>query len=355
MEIPLSYKTFCKEKNINFENYEKKIPRVIRIKMNESFSETLETAKKLLKTEFTTIPYLPKGFFEIDSSVKISKCELYEKGLLYGIDSSSALSVMALDPKDNETYLDLCCAPGAKLSFLSDYLNDYLKATKYKIIGVDNSKNRLSICRNIILKYKTPNIRLILGDGTTFTNKIKRRKLKNLKEDKLEHLMFYETGIWHQEYVEVQKGKRKLEEDEFFEFDKIMVDAECSTDGSVRHIHHLDQEGWKNFEKIYGNEERIKEITDLQKKLLLSGFKLLKNGGLLVYSTCSFLKCENEDVILWLLENEKSAKLIPSKIDENVKYNIGSIDNTYRFDPLTSNTSGFFLCTLTKINQSNKC
>lgn len=349
MEIPESFKKFCKEQNIKIENYEKKIPRVIRLKMNENYIKTLELAQKQLKTEFKPIEFLPKGFFEIDSDIKISKNEFYENGLLYGIDSSSALSVMALDPKENETFLDICCAPGAKLSFLADYLTDYIKTKNFRIVGIDNSKNRLAICRNIIEKYNIPNVRLILGDGTNFNNNIKRKKLKNLKENKEEHVLFYQTGIWYGEYLQNVKKKRKIDDDEVFEFDKIMVDAECSTDGSVRHIHHLDQEGWRNFEKIYGDENRLKDISNLQKQLLHSGFKLLKKGGILVYSTCSFMRSENEDVITWLLNQEKSAKVIPSNIDKNVKYTQGHIEYSYRFDPIISNTSGFFLCSITKL------
>jgi 16S rRNA C967 or C1407 C5-methylase (RsmB/RsmF family) len=67
-----------------------------------------------------------------------------------------------------------------------------------------------------------------------------------------------------------------------------------------------------------------------------------------VYSTCSFIRAENEDVVQWLLEQDKSAKLI-APFDQDcgvdvkcVPYKKGYIENTIRFDPITSNTSGMW-------------
>jgi 16S rRNA C967 or C1407 C5-methylase (RsmB/RsmF family) len=252
----------------------------------------------------------------------------------------------------------------------------------YKVTGVDISQERLFICKSQLQKYKIENTRLILGDGTKFfiDNESKPFQSKNLKKlfkrenfkEKISNsgILFYQTkGIFHLEHIENEKKKRKNPNNEISKkqklendsnlltekietvelYDKVLVDAECSTDGSVKHILQLDQSGWKNFETIYSNPERLKWISDLQKKLIHNGFKLLKPDGYLVYSTCSFLKDQNEDVIRWLLEKEPTAKIChESLVNEELKYKEGDLEGTIRLDPLTSNTSGFFLCKIKK-------
>jgi 16S rRNA C967 or C1407 C5-methylase (RsmB/RsmF family) len=278
--------------------------------------------------------------------------------------------------------LDLCCAPGSKLCYISDYFKFICKTEDYKVTGVDISQERLFICKSQLQKYKIENTRLILGDGTKFfiDNESKPFQSKNLKKlfkrenfkQKISNsgILFHQTkGIFHLEHIENEKKKRKNPNNEISKkqklendsnlltekietvelYDKVLVDAECSTDGSVKHILQLDQSGWKNFETIYSNPERLKWISDLQKKLIHNGFKLLKPDGHLVYSTCSFLKDQNEDVIRWLLEKEPTAKICQeSLVNEELKYKEGGLKGTIRLDPLTSNTSGFFLCKIKK-------
>jgi len=98
-------------------------------------------------------------------------------------------------------------------------------------------------------------------------------------------------------------------------YDKILVDAECTHDGSFRHMQKLmqgDGSGIKNF----FSTERAANICELQKCLLRNGFRLLKPGGVLMYSTCSLSKCQNEQIISWLLKNEFSSKILPVDVPE---------------------------------------
>lgn len=68
-----------------------------------------------------------------------------------------------------------------------------------------------------------------------------------------------------------------------------MIDAQCTLDASVRHILQFGKLGWKAFSPAL-----TKETSDLQKRLIANGFRLLAPGGSMVYSTCSFCREQNE-------------------------------------------------------------
>lgn len=97
---------------------------------------------------------------------------------------------------------------------------------------------------------------------------------------------------------------RKL--DNFFSFDKILLDAPCSGSGTL------------NFNETTQSETFTKELIErsvkVQEELLRKALKILKPGGEIVYSTCSILKNENEDVLNRVLSKE-NVKLVPIEKD----------------------------------------
>jgi 16S rRNA C967 or C1407 C5-methylase (RsmB/RsmF family) len=180
-------------------------------------------------------------------------------------------------------------------------------------------------------------------------------------------------------------------------FDRVLVDAECSTDGAIRHLQHKlqkehgssDNSGTRdalaspltpppipgmdtneNEPSIVENKaltqaSELSDLVDLQKRLIESGFRLLKAGGVMVYSTCSLSRDQNENVVAHLLEKESElASIIPvacPKIDgleleEATFSEAGSIPGTVRFKPNLSTFSlpskqfggGFFLAKIRK-------
>jgi 16S rRNA C967 or C1407 C5-methylase (RsmB/RsmF family) len=87
--------------------------------------------------------------------------------------------------------LEVCCAPGAKLTYISDLMRTY--GPGRRLFGIDINENRLNIARSLVNKYgHSAMVTLILGDGTTYQG---------------EH-----------------------------DFDKILVDAECTHEGSIKHL-----------------------------------------------------------------------------------------------------------------------
>ncbi|KAF9579206.1 hypothetical protein BGW38_004629 [Lunasporangiospora selenospora] len=188
--------------------------------------------------------------------------------------------------------------------------------------------------------------------------------------------------------------------DERFKYDKVIVDAECTHDGSIAHILKYETWGWDNFHKNFMSRDRLDSLRDLQRNLLLNGFRLTKPDGIIVYSTCSLSKAQNEDVIAWFVAKMRgravletlprnalgitravckrpSREVVVEALGLQEASTIGASHNNstpqerwqgtpeqevdmerfqahvtemcLRFDPLASNTSGFFLARIRKI------
>ncbi|GAV71816.1 LOW QUALITY PROTEIN: Nol1_Nop2_Fmu domain-containing protein/OPT domain-containing protein [Cephalotus follicularis] len=280
------------------------------------------------------------GFYSLPPHTQIANSKPYQEGKMYGIDAASGAAVMALNISLGDHVLDLCAAPGAKLCMMLDLLGDSGSVT-----GVDVARHRLATCRTMLLKYALGDrCRLFVADGTTFSlapvmahsyfisyesaleEKIdifkewtsrrpwkERRKAAKARENNVSgsdhpELIFYGR---HSGVVGLRKGElyRTLCDSEVSTcgYDKVLVDAECTHDGSVRHIQKYEHWGWTTLQRRVLDAERSDSLTVLQSKLLMNGFKLLKVGGSLVYSTCSLTAAQNEDVVEQFLRDNISA------------------------------------------------
>jgi len=138
------------------------------------------------------------------------------------------------------------------------------------------------------------------------------------------------------------------ENDLFLErFDRVLVDAECSTDGALRHLKvkyndnllktENKQRGCDIGNSKLTNENQVLELLQLQRKLIESGFRLLKPGGVMIYSTCSLSHKQNEDIVNDLLrQNKGNSYLIPLDFVEaknNMFVKTAMIPGTIRFLP----------------------
>lgn len=386
-------KSFYENHNVSVESLFSENGSSVRfIRLNPRFSAT-DTLSLL--PDATPIPWLHSkfGFYSIPSNVKLQQSECFRSGRVYGMDVSSGAAVAALmsnlydketephslssevppSPPEPRRILDLCCAPGLKLCMIADLLADQ----KSTVVGVDISEARTFLCRNIIKKYhvdpitsgKTMDtdatIRLYCADGLTFGT-----TSSNLVFDSKE--AFKEQKKTAGKRKRMNKSARAREQKRLKlldaspqehgshvamnDFDRVLVDAECSTDGSLKHLHQqLKKSNHEVENQQLTDEKQLEELVQLQKGLIASGYRLLKLGGILVYSTCSLSMAQNETVVQWLLDKEKGALLIPLDFGNKTFVTEGSIAGTLRFVPSSRDEfsgGGFFVAKIRKISSS---
>ena len=132
-------------------------------------------------------------------------------------------------------------------------------------------------------------------------------------------------------------------------FDIILLDSPCTSEGTIR----------KNKSVLSSwSEKKIFGMSRLQKQFILKAFDLVKEDGLIIYSTCTFAPEENEEVIQHLLENRKDAKIERIKLD-GFKLSSGidewngnsfseEVKKSSRVWPHHNDTDGFFLAKIRK-------
>jgi 16S rRNA C967 or C1407 C5-methylase (RsmB/RsmF family) len=122
--------------------------------------------------------------------------------------------------------------------------------------------------------------------------------------------------------------------DEFFSFDNILLDAPCSGSGTIEK---------NDFSKI--NEKLVTNITKVQESLLRKALSVLKPGKTMIYSTCSILKAENEEIIN-KMRKEFNIEIVPISIDFETLPS--TIDGVQTIMPSETN-EGFFICKIKKL------
>ncbi|KAK1359839.1 RNA (C5-cytosine) methyltransferase, subfamily [Heracleum sosnowskyi] len=388
MELPEAFIDFLNKNGLDPSIYTAtdSTPRYIRLKPGcEVYLEDIEAE---IKCKLQKVEWLP-NFYSLPPHVQIANSKAYREGKLYGIDAASGAAVTALDITPGDHILDLCAAPGAKLCMISDLLG-----SSGTVTGVDVARHRLAACRTMLQKYALGDrCRLFVADGTTFSLlPVRAQSNSNIFSDKEsaseEKLDTYKEWTSRRPWKERKRankaqkngnsqlvlqsqdpelifyglhsgvvglGKSKLYDIangsglSHYGYDKVLVDAECTHDGSIKHIQKFENWGWTTLQRRVLNAERIDNLNVLQLLLLTNGFKLLKVGGYLVYSTCSLTVAQNEDVVEQFLLQNSSAELLDIEAARDWPCKSGQIQKTLRFDPLTSQTSGLFVAKFTKL------
>ena len=198
------------------------------------------------------------------------------------------------------TSLDLCAAPGGKSTLLRSALPD-----DCVLYSNEPIRNRASILLENVTKWGYPN-----------------------------HIV---TNAYPKDY---RKAKMK--------FDLILCDVPCSGEGMFRKDEATISE-WSSLQ--------VEKCWQLQRDIVSDAWTCLNEGGLLIYSTCTFNTKENEENIRWILETFDDAKVIP--IETKPEWNItGSLldgfdEPVYRFIPGISRGEGLFLCVVRKANHGD--
>lgn len=236
-------------------NYSKDKYSSIRVNTIKVTKEEIIDELTKNNVSYEEISEIPNAIILKDGNLKESN--LYKEGKIYFQSLSSQIPPFIVDPKENENILDMTAAPGGKTTEMAAISNN-----KAMITAIEKNKIRTDRLKYNIEKQGAKKITVLQVDA------------RNL--------------------------------DEYFLFDKILLDAPCSGSGTIMN---------NDYTNI--SEELINRSVSTQKALLNEAIKHLRVGGELIYSTCSILKEENENPIIELLKNNNDLELISIDIKFN--------------------------------------
>ena len=174
----------------------------------------------------------------------VQKLDIYEKGYIYLQSLPSMIPPIVLKPNEGEKVLDLTAAPGSKTTQIAALMNN---------------------------------------KGYILANELDKIRCERLK---------YNVNTQGSTIIDVVNGRGELlgREHENY-FDKVLLDAPCSGEGRFDASSAITYKNW--------SERTVRDLAKLQKKLFKSAYTALKQGGVMVYSTCTLNKEENEMVLQW--------------------------------------------------------
>ena len=250
--------------------------------------------------ELEKVPWLKHGYIVKSSPKKPSLGATIEylSGYYYIQGLASMVPAYVLDPHENDVVLDMAAAPGGKTTQISQLMRN-----KGLVVAVEKSRERIKSLYSNINRLGVKNVILL------------RTNVKNLIKIKIQ-------------------------------FDKILLDAPCSGEGLIPE---------DPTRRTKTSIEDLRNFFVSQIELIDTAYKLLKSGGILVYSTCSIAPEENEAVVNYLIENY-NAKILPitgyPSVNGLTEYNGVKFDESLRFCirfyPHKSGTEGFFVCKIMK-------
>ena len=286
-------KKLLKEEYSSFiASYAEKEKHSLRINTNKI---SVKDFLKINPFNLQAIPWTIDGFY-YEEDDKPSKHPYYYAGLYYIQEASAMLPAEALPINENDIVLDCCGAPGGKSSKLANKLNN-----TGLLIANDISVSRSQVLLKTLENQGIKNSVVMAEDVTTLNN-------------------FNNT------------------------FDKILVDAPCSGEGMFRKQPELIKSYLEKGNDYY---------SDIQKKIISKAIDMLKEGGMLLYSTCTFSPKENEEVIEYALDYCDYLSIIPIKQYEG--FMPGITDKTkdcVRLYPHKIKGEGHFVALLQKGNKT---
>ncbi len=250
---------------------------------------TSEKFKKSSKLHRNQIKYWENAF-EYKGEKSLGLTWEYFLGYIHPQSLSSMIPALVLNPRGKESILDLTAAPGGKTTQLSAMVGlDGL------VVANDKPEKEGALFGNITR----------LGVTNTL---VTTRDAKNFK--------------WREK------------------FHRVLLDAPCTALGGEKAAH------------LRYTNEMSKTLGRIQKIMILNGFDSLKVGGELVYSTCTFAKEENEDVVQFLLDRREEAEIQEIKLDIPHENGLDGMGKAWRIYPQQLDSEGFFISKIKKIGRA---
>jgi NOL1/NOP2/sun family putative RNA methylase len=255
-----------------------------------------------LNIDHSPLPWFPAGFRITGDHASLPFTKEYSLGYYYIQEGGSMLPPVAMDPRPGHSILDMCAAPGSKTTQIAQMMQN-----QGVIIANDRNYRRISSLGHNLQLTGVANTLVLCEDGRQLPQRID------------------------------------------IQFDRVLVDAPCTASGHLRS---------KPLQFETPDKHRITGLQALQKGLLTAGFRLLKPGGHIIYSTCSLYPQENEAIIDHLIKRFTEASIMHPQIS-GLKSHPGivtwddeefdtSIEQCLRVYPHDNDTDGFFVALIRK-------
>ena len=267
----------------------------LSIRVNNLKTSKEELKKKLEEKDIKVENGVLEDFLILKNAKNIENIEEFKNGFFTVQDEAAGLTAKILNPQINDTVLDACSSPGGKTTYLAEIMKD-----KGEVIAFDIHPHRVKLVEQVS----------------------KRLNLKSIKTD------VKDSSIYDKKYKE--------------KFDKILLDVPCLGLGVLKRKPDIK---WQR------KKEDIEEISKIQKQILDTCSKYLKKGGVLVYSTCSILKEENEDVVNEFLEENENFEMEKIELEENNYFKKFCKNNKFLQVYQSEKSDGFFICKMIKKQQ----
>lgn len=233
-------------------------PRVVSLRVNTLKSTVDKVCEELYKNniKFEKVAWSDNALVITNATEQdLQKLSIYENGEIYLQSLSSMLPPIVMEPKENTDILDMTAAPGGKTTQIAALTNNNANITACEMNNI-----RIEKLKYNILKQRATSVAILQADSRTLSD--------------------------------------------YFAFDQILLDAPCSGSGTIR---ENEVGTYKNF-----SEKLVEKSTKSQLTLLKKALKILKPGHEMIYSTCSILAKENEDILNKSLKGA-NAEIVPIK------------------------------------------
>lgn len=262
-------------------------PITIRCNLDKISKEELTKHLEKEGVHVENHPYLPYALW-ISSINYLAELESFQNGEFYVQDVSSMMVAQIADPKEGQTVIDVCAAPGGK----SLHIAELLKGTGH-VEARDLTAYKVNMIEENIMRSECTNIHAVQWDAT------------------------------------------QLDEQAIETADIVIADLPCSGLGVL---------GKKTDLKYKMTKETQEDLVKLQRTMLEKVHQYVKPDGTLVYSTCTIHEEENLGNVHWFLENYKEFELVPIKelVCEELQESIVE-EGTLQFLPGVHKCDGFFI------------
>lgn len=275
------------------QGYRAKRKATLRVNTIKATGEKVRSELQKNNINFEDVSWCKEALIIKDALEKdIENLEIYKNGEIYLQSLSSMLPPIILNPEEGKDILDMAAAPGGKTT---------------QMAALTNNKAHITAC-----------------------------EMNNIRIEKLKYNIQKQGASCV--YI-MQKDSRNI--DDFFSFDQILLDSPCSGSGTI----NIEN---KNLSK-YFTPKLIEKSVKSQMALLKKAIKILKPGGTMVYSTCSILEKENEEIIKNVLMQNK-VEIVPIELNgtEQIPLLPVKVEGTICVCP-TEYYEGFFVAKIKKL------